>query len=97
MQLITFGFSIATSFLCLGCASQPPTAPIIDDDEMAHMSRQEVINAIQECEDNDTRPVVIYARDKWRKKSVSVPIDVQCAPLPRRYKISLPARRGSRE
>lgn len=91
MNPIQISISIASAFLCIGCASS--AAPIIADDEMAHMSRQEVINAIQECQENDTHPVVIYARDKWRKNSVVVPIDVQCTPIPYRYHISLPQRR----
>ena len=83
---LNLAITIATSVICMGCASKPP---IVEDDAMNHMSRQEVINAVQECEDNEMRPQIMYTRDKWRNKSVVVPIDVQCTPLPYHIKAAL--------
>lgn len=53
---------------------------IVQDKEIGYMSRQEVSNAINECEGAGQRATVIYARANWRDKTIPVPVDVQCLP-----------------
>ena len=50
------------------------------DKEVQGMSRNEVILAINECESNRTRAVVIMAKRKISGKTTDVVADVTCAP-----------------
>ena len=44
------------------------------------MSRQEVINAIEECKGANLRPVLFYGRRKVMDKPIPFIVDVSCAP-----------------
>jgi hypothetical protein len=49
------------------------------------MSRNEVIYAIQECEANSTRPVMIYAKRKINGYAADIVVEVTCAPKFKTY------------
>jgi hypothetical protein len=49
------------------------------------MSRNEIITAINECETNNTRAVMIYGKRKVNGHITDVVIDVSCAPKQRYY------------
>jgi hypothetical protein len=73
------------------CSSNKP-APVVEappkpveveldtDKYMRPMTRNEVIMAINECEANNTRAVVINSRRKVNGYSTEVVVDVSCAP-----------------
>ena len=69
----------------VGCSSfEPPNATLETDKTVFHMTRSQVILAINECESANTRPVVIEARRKINGVTTTVPVEVTCHP---RYRI----------
>ena len=62
----------------------PPNVSLETDKQAFHMSRQQVILGITECEDAGTRPVVITAKRSINGVMSDVPVEVTCNP---RYKI----------
>lgn len=78
--------------LALAACSTPAPAPVAvkppapveveltSDKFMTPMTRNEVITAINECESNGTRAVVINSRRKINGYSTEVVVDVTCAP-----------------
>ena len=66
----------------VGCSqlSDLPNSNLIVDKEIRGMSRNEVIMAINECEGNRTRAVVIMAKQKISGRTTDVVTDVTCAP-----------------
>ena len=50
------------------------------DKNVQPMSRNETIIAIQECEANGTRPVMIHAKRKINGYTADIVVDVTCAP-----------------
>jgi hypothetical protein len=69
-----------------GCSAfdTPNTALIVEKD-VQPMSRNEVILAIQDCESNRTRAVMILAKRKIAGRVSDVVVDVTCAPRPTYY------------
>jgi len=65
-----------------GCSSTSdlPNSTLVVDKEIRGMSRNEVIMAINECEGNRTRAVVIMAKQKISGRTTDVVTDVTCAP-----------------
>jgi hypothetical protein len=59
---------------------KPPNSQLIVDKEVQRMSRNEVILAINECESNRTRAVVIMAKRKISGRTTDIVTDVTCAP-----------------
>lgn len=74
-----------------GCASRQkedpqtgyPLVPITVEPKAQQMSRNEVINAIIECETNNTRAVPIISKRMVSGMMSDIIIDVQC--MPKRY------------
>jgi uncharacterized protein YcfL len=67
------------------CSSfEPPNVSLETDKQAFHMSRQQVILGITECEDAGTRPVVITAKRRINGVTTDVPVEVTCNP---RYRI----------
>jgi hypothetical protein len=68
----------------VGCAFSdsynPPNSTLVVDKEVQGMSRNEVILAINECESNRTRAVVIMAKRKISGRTTDIVTDVTCAP-----------------
>ena len=77
MKTIT---AIALLAMLTACASKPPEQNLILDKDIQGMSRNEVILAINECEANKTRAVIIYAKRKINNYTTDVVVDVTCAP-----------------
>jgi hypothetical protein len=59
---------------------EPPNTELILDSKQHPMTRNEVIMAINECEANKTRAVVITGRRKINGYTAEVTVDVTCAP-----------------
>jgi membrane-bound ClpP family serine protease len=74
--------------ICLlaACQTSPqvqgPDAKVdlVMDKNIQPMTRNEIIMAINECEANNTRAVVINSRRKINNYSTEVTVDVTCAP-----------------
>ena len=76
--------------LCLagfiqGCSSSPAPARVASqnlvlDKDIHPMDRQEVIQAIRECETQRLRAIVIYGKRKINNQSAITVVDVTCAP-----------------
>ncbi|MEY4441041.1 MAG: hypothetical protein RL442_41 [Pseudomonadota bacterium] len=70
----TFALSACTTGIT------PPMQSLVIDKELQGMSRNEVISAINECEVNNTRAVMVYAKRKISGHTADVVADVTCAP-----------------
>jgi len=73
-----------------GCSSTSttttfPNQKLVIEGEVSSMSRNEVISAIQDCQDNDLRPVLIHAKKKVEGRITDVVIDITCAPRKRKF------------
>ena len=70
-----------------GCSSSPEykEQSLIIDKFVPAMSRNEVITAINECEANNTRAVMVYGKRKVNGHIADVVVDVTCAPKQRYY------------
>ena len=76
MRLI---FSIIVVGMLSACSGIPNTKVIVEK-KIYSMTRNEVINGIEDCKAVDLRPVLIHTRRKINKRPVPVVIDVSCAP-----------------
>lgn len=77
---------ICLTCLLTACQTSPqvqgPDAKVdlVMDKNIQPMTRNEIIMAINECEANNTRAVVINSRRKINNFSTEVTVDVTCAP-----------------
>lgn len=60
--------------------SELPNTTMLVDKEMSAMTRSQIINAIQECQSGNLRPVMVYSRRKINGQVSEVVVDVSCAP-----------------
>lgn len=65
-----------------GCSSAPEyrTQDLVIDRHIPAMSRNEVISAIQDCESNGLRAVMINGKRKINGYTADVVVDITCAP-----------------
>jgi hypothetical protein len=57
-----------------------PVVPIVLESKAEQLSRQQVINGINDCETNSMRAVVVTSKRIVGGFSSDIPIDVQCYP-----------------
>jgi protein involved in sex pheromone biosynthesis len=69
--------------LFLAACSTNGNQTLILDKEVSAMSRNEVINAITQCEENGTRALMLFAKRKINGVTADVVVDVTCAPVRR--------------
>ena len=69
------------------CSSGPQykQQDLVIDKYVQTMSRNEVINAVRECEGNGLRASMVYAKRQVNGFSVDTVIDVTCAPRFRNF------------
>lgn len=60
--------------------SKLPNTELVVDKEIPTMTRNEIINAIMDCESAGTRPVVITTRRKINGFLTEAPVEVTCMP-----------------
>ena len=73
----------------VGCASSQPqpqtkvveTYPTVPEFDVRMMTRQEVVQAISECESNELKPYVEYITQRTAYGRVMVPVNVHCQVL----------------
>jgi hypothetical protein len=61
-------------------STQMPVVPIVVDPQAQQMSRNEVINAVNECESSGMRAVPIISKRLISGMMSDIIIDVQCMP-----------------
>jgi hypothetical protein len=61
-----------------------PNSALDVDPHVRPMSRNEVLTAIQECEGNGARAVIVYGKRRINNYTTDIVIDVTCAP---KYKL----------
>ena len=70
--------------LLVGCAQQQPTKivnqELIIDPKIQHMGRNEVIDAVKQCETAGLRAIPIYAKRHINGYSVETIVEVTCGP-----------------
>jgi uncharacterized protein YcfL len=81
MRKYYFSF-IAFTLAACSSGSNYPNQKLIIDHEVSAMSRQEVINAINECESNNLRAVHITSKKKVEGRITDVVTDVTCGLKP---------------
>jgi hypothetical protein len=67
--------------LLAACASDPETAQtLVMDKNIQPMGRNEVIDAIKQCEKNGLRAITIYGKRKINGYTAETLVDVTCGP-----------------
>ena len=76
-------FTILATGVMVGCASDPygSESTLFVEKRAQPMSRQQVIQAIQDCEVARTRPIMIMAKRRVNNWDTDIIIDVTCAPM----------------
>jgi hypothetical protein len=85
MKMITYTILCWTAFVTAGCSSvmpapKPPEQELIVDARVQQMARNEVIDAVKQCESSGLRAIPIYAKRKIGGYSVETVIEVTCGP-----------------
>lgn len=76
-----FILATITVALLVGCSSTSYKAQnLIIEKEVHAMSRNEVIDAVRECETSGLRAAVVYARRRINNVPADIVVDVNCAP-----------------
>lgn len=77
----------ASALLLAACNSTPERKPweqtLVVDQYVYGMSRGQVISAILDCEETDTRPVLIYGKRTINGHPTEIVTEVTCAPARR--------------
>lgn len=80
---------VAASVFATACSNTPERKSweqtLVVDPHVYGMSRGQVISAILDCEETETRPVMIYAQRTINGHPTEIVTEVTCAPT-RRYK-----------
>jgi uncharacterized protein YcfL len=66
---------------CSSTGSQYPSQQLIIDSQVSAMSRNEVINAIHDCQTNGMRAVMVTSKKRVSGHITDVISDVTCAPM----------------
>ena len=72
-------FLISVVGLLSACSGIPNTK-VITEKNIYSLSRNEVINGIEDCKAVDLRPVLFHARRKINNRPVPMVVEVSCAP-----------------
>jgi hypothetical protein len=68
--------------ILVGCASDPQIVnqELVIDKKIQGMGRQEVIEAISQCESSKQRAVLLFGKRKINGYTTELVVDVTCAP-----------------
>lgn len=85
MKMITYTILCWTTLVTVGCSSvmpapKPPQQELIVDARVQQMARNEIIDAVQQCETSGLRAIPIYAKRQISGYSVETIVEVTCAP-----------------
>jgi hypothetical protein len=90
MKMITYTLLCLASIITFGCSNAPkapavtefvaPNQELIVDPKIQMMGRNEVIDAVRQCETSGLRAIPIYAKRKVSGYSVETIVEVTCGP-----------------
>ena len=86
MKMITYSILCWAALVMAGCSTltgTPPQAPnqdLIVDKQVQPMGRNEVIDAVRQCESSGLRAIPLYAKRKVGGYTVETVIEVTCGP-----------------
>lgn len=86
MRMFTYVFLCSMGIITAGCSSLPgstPTPPnqdLIVDKNVQPMGRNEVIDAVRQCETSGLRAIPLYAKRKIGGYTVETVVEVTCGP-----------------
>ena len=89
MKMITYTLLCMASIISFGCSNAPkapvtelnaPNQELIVDPKIQMMGRNEVIDAVRQCETSGLRAIPIYAKRKVSGYSVETIVEVTCGP-----------------
>ena len=90
MKMITYTLLCMASIITFGCSNAPkapavtefvaPNQELIVDAKIQSMGRNEVIDAVKQCETNGLRAIPIYAKRKVSGYTVETVVEVTCGP-----------------
>jgi hypothetical protein len=84
MRVITYPLLCWLAVITTGCSNfQPPKPPdqeLIVDARVQPMGRNEVIDAVKQCETSGLRAIPLYAKRRIGGYSVETVIEVTCGP-----------------
>jgi uncharacterized protein YcfL len=70
---------VISSIFITACSSSPK---LVNYNSVEKLDRQELINGINDCRDNDLKPYVSYTVVRLQNSSkILVPVDVFCQPI----------------
>lgn len=86
MRMFIYVFLCSMGIITAGCSSLPgstPTPPnqdLIVDKNVQPMGRNEVIDAVRQCETSGLRAIPLYAKRKIGGYTVETVVEVTCGP-----------------
>jgi hypothetical protein len=84
MKMITYSLLCWMAWLTAGCSSlstpQAPNQDLIVDKQVQPMGRNEVIDAVRQCETSGLRAIPLYAKRKIGGYTVETVVEVTCGP-----------------
>jgi hypothetical protein len=90
MKMITYTLLCLASIITFGCSNAPkapavtefvaPNQELIVDAKIQSMGRNEVIDAVKQCETNGLRAIPLYAKRKVSGYTVETIVEVTCGP-----------------
>ena len=78
--LCTFGLITTGCSMMPGFTPQPPNQDLIVDKQVQPMGRNEVIDAVRQCESSGLRAIPLYAKRKIGGYTVETIVEVTCGP-----------------
>ena len=84
MRMITYSLLCWMAWVTAGCSSlstpQAPNQDLIVDKQVQPMGRNEVIDAVRQCETSGLRAIPLYAKRKIGGYTVETVVEVTCGP-----------------
>jgi len=86
MKMFTFTLLCTLSIITTGCSMMPGATPsppnqdLIVDKQVQPMGRNEVIDAVRQCESSGLRAIPLYAKRKIGGYTVETIVEVTCGP-----------------
>ena len=85
MKMIIYSILCWAALVTAGCSTftpsaKPPNQELVVDPKIQHMMRNEVIDAVKQCETSGLRAIPIYAKRHIGGYSVETIVEVTCGP-----------------
>ena len=80
MKTVIASALLLTLLGCSTTATQAPNQELVVDKQVQPMGRNEVIDAVRQCESSGLRAIPLYAKRKIGGYSVETIVEVTCGP-----------------